>query len=141
MITVTKKFEFCYGHFLPSYDGKCRNMHGHNSVVEVEVGPSYATIEDSTRYNGMIMDFGELKEKAGPIIDDLDHKCLNDHEDFRHFCMSAGDPGDNRRTMRSCVPTAENICAYLVNRLLPLLPGLVRVRVTETPNSWAEWRK
>lgn len=38
MITVTRKYSFCYGHRLPGYDGKCANFHGHNAEVEVEIG-------------------------------------------------------------------------------------------------------
>lgn len=32
IVTITKKFDFCYGHCLPGYNGKCVNQHGHNST-------------------------------------------------------------------------------------------------------------
>jgi len=117
-VTVTKKFDFCYGHFLPGYSGDCKNQHGHNSEVEIEFGQNtYPT------YNGMIVDFKDIKKHVGPIIDELDHKNLNDFIE---------------------VPTAENICRHLTNQIIARVPfgrALVRVRVSETPDSFAEWRR
>lgn len=122
-ITITKKFEFCYGHFLPSYDGKCANFHGHNSTLEVEVNDHNKV----NTYNGMVMDFGDLKKIVKEkIIDVLDHKNLNDLPMFA-----------------SAAPTAENIVTWIVRELThedsPLRFCLVRVRVYETPDSYAEW--
>ena len=34
---VTKTIDFCYGHRLLDYAGKCRNLHGHNGLLEVDV--------------------------------------------------------------------------------------------------------
>ena len=30
MFRVTREIEFCYGHRLLNYEGKCRHLHGHN---------------------------------------------------------------------------------------------------------------
>ena len=51
---VKKVIEFCYGHRLLDYDGKCRNLHGHNGQLEIEV--------DSGGLDplGMVIDFGEI---------------------------------------------------------------------------------
>jgi 6-pyruvoyltetrahydropterin/6-carboxytetrahydropterin synthase len=128
MITVTKKFSFCYGHYLPEYQGKCRNFHGHNSEVEVEVaGPTFG------EYPGMVMDFGNIKKIVEPIIDELDHKMLNEHLSFQKYCSSL--------SMSECIPTGEAICGYLVEKIKEKIPTIIRVRVSETPTSWAEWRK
>lgn len=120
MISVCKRFEFCYGHRLPGYDGKCQRFHGHNAVVEVEVtrrsgAPSYET---------MVVDFHDLKEIVNPILHRLDHFDLTEF-----FTIPA---------------TAEIICQYIVNCIKQHLPDgvdLIRVRVTETPDSWAEWKE
>lgn len=120
MISVCKRFEFCYGHRLPGYDGKCERLHGHNSVVEVEVTRS----SGKSPYPSMVVDFRDLKEIVNPILDRLDHFDLTDF-----FNGPA---------------TAEVICQYIVNCIMQHLPegvDLVRVRVTETPNSWAEWKE
>lgn len=120
MISVCKKFSFCYGHQLPGYDGKCQRLHGHNSEVEVEVSRS----SGKSSYDTMVMDFGELKELVNPILDRMDHF------DLTEFFAAP--------------PTAETICQYIVNCVRIHLPEgveLERVRVTETPTSWAEWKR
>lgn len=121
MITVTKRFRFCYGHRLPNYDGKCVNYHGHNSEVEVEVGG-----RDKDSYTTMVIDFSKLKEVVDPIIDRLDHRDITGLEPF------GGEP-----------PTAETICMWMAMQIKFALPEgtfLWRVRVSETPDNWAEWR-
>lgn len=137
MITVTKRFEFCYGHYLPEYDGACKNMHGHNSVVEVEVGTGIM-LQSESPYSGMIMDFGIIKDVCKPIIDSLDHCLINEHPGFVHFCEKIlGAPPFN---INKTVPTAELICLYLVSEIKKQIPTISRLRVTETPDSWAEWK-
>ena len=37
MFRVTKHIDFCYGHRLLNYEGKCRHLHGHNGRVEVHI--------------------------------------------------------------------------------------------------------
>ena len=55
MFRVTQHIDFCYGHRLLDYDGKCRFLHGHNgrAVITVESPQLDAT--------GMVLDFGEIK--------------------------------------------------------------------------------
>ncbi len=128
MLTVTKKFSFCYGHHLPDYDGKCATYHGHNSEVEVEVAeiPDEIWEQDGflKTYPSMTIDFTVIKAYVKPIIDELDHKNLNDI--FAH-------------------PTAETITEHIVNKIKAINRAfelsLFRVRVTETPTSWAEWKR
>jgi 6-pyruvoyltetrahydropterin/6-carboxytetrahydropterin synthase len=121
MLTITKKFSFCYGHRLPGYLGKCVNQHGHNSEVEVEV-----TGKADGGYPSMVIDFGVLKTTMNTLIDKLDHKYLND-------ALPEGYQP----------PTAENMTQWFADEIQKVLPNgvtLVRVRVSETPTSWAEWR-
>mgnify|MGYP001396191505 CR=1 FL=1 len=55
-------------HYLPNYDGKCANLHGHNFRVVVEIE---GDIDSKT---GMVIDFTKMKK----VIDQYDHKSLND---------------------------------------------------------------
>ena len=48
--TIVKAIDFCYGHRLLNYEGKCRHLHGHNGLLEVEL---YSKTLDS---KGMVMD-------------------------------------------------------------------------------------
>jgi len=121
MISITKRFHFCYAHQLPGYDGKCANLHGHNSVLEVEVS-GY-----DGGYQGMVMDFGDLKRMVEDyVLDSLDHKMLNES-------LPVASP-----------PTAENIVGWVAEQVgYGLPPGvqLESVRMSETEDSWATWRR
>jgi len=108
---VCKIFRFDAAHYLPEYEGKCRNMHGHTWTLEVEVSGSVR--------KGMVMDFAVLKSLVKEkVIDCLDHSLLNDII-----------PN----------PTCENLL-FWIRRSLGL-EGLARLRLYETPDSFAEWRK
>lgn len=133
-ITVTRKFEFCYGHYLPSYKGKCKNYHGHNSVLEVEIGNTYdghlpSTPEERRDYPGMVIDFSKIKEIVQPIVEEVDHQFLN-----------------QTLTASFQPPTAEVICMWFwtkINESIRFHPKyeLVRLRLSETPNSYAEIKR
>ncbi len=118
MLTVTKRFLFEYAHRLPNYQGDCCNVHGHRGVCLVTVG---GFKENAT---GMIVDFKKLKNDIGPIIQELDHAFLND------FIEN---------------PTAENITMHIVNKIkdtdIFYKGNLQRVRVYETEDCYAEWRR
>ena len=125
MISVTKRFHFCYGHFLPLHEGKCKRVHGHNAILDVEIGFSIEPYASSLpSHDGMVVDFGELKRNVEPFVDCLDHFLLN--EVLPHL-----DP-----------PTAENMVLWFVNQLRATYGDrLLRVRLYEQPDSYAEWRK
>ena len=58
MYQVTCEIDFCYGHRLLDYDGKCKHLHGHN-------GRAVVTIESAELdARGMVFDFSEV-----PFID------------------------------------------------------------------------
>lgn len=71
MYAVTKLIQFCYGHRLLNYSGKCRFLHGHNGTVEIELK------SEKLDKRGMVRDFTEIKEVVQGWIDrELDHKML-----------------------------------------------------------------
>lgn len=117
--TITKRFSFCYGHHLPNYSGKCKNQHGHNSILEVEVcGNPF-----DRSYDGMIIDLKKLKELVEfYVIEKLDHKNLNE------FLI--------------VTPTIENINQWVWDELEKIFGKfLVRVRVSESDSSWSEIKR
>jgi 6-pyruvoyltetrahydropterin/6-carboxytetrahydropterin synthase len=68
---VTKAIQFCYGHRLMNYDGKCRHLHGHNGKVEIELET------EKLDAIGMVRDFTEVKDVIAVWLDrELDHKML-----------------------------------------------------------------
>jgi 6-pyruvoyltetrahydropterin/6-carboxytetrahydropterin synthase len=129
MVLLTQQFEFSAAHRLhcphlsdaenQQIFGKCNHPsgHGHNYVVEVSVDcgakPAALTQLEST-----------VKRV---VIDRLDHRHLNEDVDY----------------FRTVNPSVENIVRAIFDWLKPeLLPlQLKRVRVYETPKTWAEFEE
>jgi len=76
MYRVTREIPFCYGHRLLNYQGKCRNLHGHN-------GRAVITIEsEDLDQLGMVMDFSEIKKVVSAWIDEtFDHRMILHKDD------------------------------------------------------------
>ena len=71
MFNVSRQIEFCYGHRLLDYDGKCRHLHGHNGLAVVTIAA------ETLDHRGMVMDFGDIKRAVSSWIDDnLDHRMI-----------------------------------------------------------------
>ena len=69
---LSKEFVFDAAHNLIHYHGKCEKLHGHTYRLKV-------VLEGTPDAEGMIMDFGELKEiVTRQIISRLDHSYIND---------------------------------------------------------------
>ncbi|HSO85026.1 MAG TPA: 6-carboxytetrahydropterin synthase, partial [Draconibacterium sp.] len=60
-IRVTKRFHFEMAHTLYEYDGLCRNIHGHSYYLEVTLIGEPRN-EPKHPKDGMVLDFGEIKE-------------------------------------------------------------------------------
>lgn len=109
---VAKRVSFDAAHFLPHYEGKCNQTHGHHWVVELAV-------EGPVDTDGMVVDFTVLKGFLQGIVDEFDHKLLND-------------------LIQN--PTAENICLYIkeeFGRWVTWAGKLAWVKVWETEDSIA----
>jgi 6-pyruvoyltetrahydropterin/6-carboxytetrahydropterin synthase len=118
---IWKRFEFSASHQLTGLpEGhQCARLHGHNYQVELELA---AVVLDE---NGFVKDYGELAPFAQFLKDACDHRHMND-------------------VMETHAPTAENLARWLhetaVKLLLPRDYRVTAVRVSETPNTWAEYR-
>ncbi len=97
--------EFAAAHRLRDYEGACSHMHGHNWKVEIEAEAS------SLNELGMAVDFKVLKEAARAVLNNLDHRVLNEVTPFDHKN-----------------PTAENLASYLYQALCRQV-GDPRIRV------------
>lgn len=138
-ITITRRFEIDAGHRLLKHGGKCRNYHGHRYVFEVTLG-------GKLQWDGMIIDFGEIKTIIGGWLDEYwDHGMI----------LQAGDPLIDFLRQENCKvfvlafpPTAENLCAGLTGTIRELLVKngfgsllyVVSVVCEETPNCKAEFK-
>ncbi len=126
MFRVSQEIEFCYGHRLLNYSGKCRHLHGHNGrAVIVMEG---AQLDD----RGMLIDFGDIKSAIRTWIDDeLDHRMiLCERDPAAAFLRSQGGRSSRSRTD----PTAENIARLIYGyRRRPWLSRSWRSRSRRRP--------
>src|SRR5579863_2618852 len=105
MHRVAREFDFCYGHRLLQYDGKCRHLHGHN-------GRALITLEsDRLDSLGMVVDFARIKRVVAAWIDEtLDHKMLLHKDDpVLPYLRQLGEPVH----VLDVNPTAENIACLI----------------------------
>lgn len=63
MITVTKQFRFEAAHYLPEYEGECKNVHGHSYLLEMEF-KSPNKKDYQPQLGAMIVDFGDIKSMS-----------------------------------------------------------------------------
>ena len=109
MMELYKEFKFEAAHFLPavSEDHKCRNMHGHSYRFTIFVKGEINT------QNGWVMDLDEIKQAVIPVINQLDHKVLNEIEGLQN-------------------PTVENLAVWLWSKIHASLPLLSKISIAET---------
>ncbi len=133
MHKIVKRLHFCYGHRLMDYEGKCRHPHGHNGLLEIELA------SDRLDLRGMVIDFGEVKNRLVSFIDcELDHRMLLRHDDPLVEALQG--VGEQPYVMAEN-PTAENIArlVYLEAQARDL--PIVAVRLWETHDAFAEYRE
>jgi 6-pyruvoyltetrahydropterin/6-carboxytetrahydropterin synthase len=94
MFEVEIFLSFSAAHRLRDYNGKCERLHGHNYKVHVvcravDIGKQ-----------GMVIDFVELKKATSEVLDQFDHRFLNDVRPFDQI-----------------EPSAENLAKYLFDEI------------------------
>lgn len=140
LIAITKIFTFDTAHALENYPGKCRNIHGHTYILHVTVSGKVNVVSNDP-YEGMIVDFGDLKNWVRKqVIDDFDHNLVLDKKG--ELIKSGFIEKYSKVLAVDYAPTCENILLDICNRLkATILPGLTlkRLLLYETPTSYAEW--
>lgn len=137
-LQVTRRIEWDMGHRLMAHAGKCANYHGHRYVAEVTVELRPHEQLDAV---GTVVDFSCLKEKVGGWVDEhWDHgMALQDLDPLAAPLRAQG----SKLVLWGCPPTAENIAEVLFGVACNVLDlarlRVVKVRVWETPNCWAEY--
>ncbi len=117
MYKVFIKTHFSSAHYLRNYPGNCEHLHGHNWDVVVTVKAKELDEID------VAIDFRALKAMVADIMDELDHKNLNELPAFSH---------QN--------PSSERIAKFIYDRLSEKLTPFegvdpCSVEVRETPSS------
>ena len=112
--------QFAAAHRLENFHGKCEALHGHNWKVEVFLAG------ERLDKAGLLMDFGQIKARTNALLEEIDHKYLNELEAFRE---------QN--------PSSENLARHLFERLAAVLTHdgvrVCRVNVWESDSSCASY--
>ncbi len=112
--------QFAAAHRLENFNGKCEALHGHNWKVEVFLAGEQ--LDEA----GLLVDFGVIKARTNALLEEIDHKYLNELEAFRE---------QN--------PSSENLARYLFERLSTTLSRdgvrVSRVNVWESDTSRASY--
>lgn len=110
--------------FIPGAKGASARTHGHGYTVEAVVET------ERLGESGFVVDFDRLQPALAAIADELDHRLLNEMEPFR-----------------GGVPSAERQAEYIFKRLSEEIAReyssgvrLVKIRVRQEPDSWAEFQ-
>jgi len=141
---ITTRLEFDAGHRIPSHKSQCRNLHGHRYAIEITLSGDIIQQEGASE-NGMVMDFSDVKAIARrAVVDVWDHAFLVYKHDKVVLDFLNTLPEHKTIVMQS-VPTAENMAAEAFRILQAQYRDtygnhlkLERVRLYETPNSWAD---
>ena len=132
MFRVTREIDFCYGHRLLHYEGKCRHLHGHN-------GRAVIVLEgEDLDHRGMLLDFSDIKSVVSGWIDDhLDHRMLLHKDDPAvPVLREMGEP----MFLLDRNPTAENIARLIFEFTASQGFPIVESRLWETPRCFATYR-
>ena len=121
MFEITVLSHFSGAHRLRHLHGKCEALHGHIWRIEVSVVAKGLTKE------GIVIDFGLLKERVETILKTLDHTYLNE---LPYFLKRE--------------PSSENIARYIFDRLKkelrPYSVTLEKVSAWESETAYATYR-
>lgn len=112
---IGKTFQFAASHQLTHLpEGhKCKRLHGHTYSVSVTLATQ--TLNE----DGFVVDFAELDQIGAFIRENLDHQHLN--------------------AVLAFMPTCELIAQFIAEKFQAL--PIESVRVSESPSTWAEYRR
>ncbi|HEX3657091.1 MAG TPA: 6-carboxytetrahydropterin synthase [Pirellulales bacterium] len=131
MFRVTREIDFCYGHRLLNYNGKCKYLHGHNgrAVIAIE--------SPELDERGMVLDFSDIKNVVSNWIDqNLDHRMLLHRDDPAVPALrEMGEP----MYLLDVNPTAENIARLIFEFTASQGFPIVEARLWETPRCFATY--
>ena len=139
MVRITKAFKFEMAHALHGYDGLCKNIHGHSYRLWVTIRGEIKN-EKGHKKDGMVLDFDFIKKIIKEaIIEKYDHSLvLNANSPHAEIDLSAFE----KVFYLPFQPTSENLVndfAKLIKSNLPENVELLKVVLSETATSFAEW--
>jgi 6-pyruvoyltetrahydropterin/6-carboxytetrahydropterin synthase len=137
---VCKAFDIESGHMLSKHPGRCRFPHGHTRRIEVVLAA------DELDANDMVCDFSAIKRAVAEHLDAYDHAMVVNSADPAAATIAS--VSDRVIVFDDEDPTTEALARRIYEFLEARLADrsafrdgirLERVRVGETPTSWAEF--
>ncbi|XGC82379.1 6-carboxytetrahydropterin synthase QueD [Bdellovibrio bacteriovorus] len=107
---LKQHFQIESARFLPNLpkEHPCSRMHGHSfKLILTLVGNLDPQL-------GWVIDYNDIQAKMKPLIDQLDHRVLNEVDGLSN-------------------PTSELLAKWIFDRVVLTLPEVTRVTVLETP--------
>ena len=131
MFEIVKHIDFCFGHRLMDYDGKCNQPHGHNGRVEIHLAA------DELDALGMVADFRDVRHAVEDWIDaHIDHRMVLRRDDPLIEAIEA--LGQHVFEMDEN-PTTENMARLLYGKVAELGFPVASLTLWETPDSYATY--
>jgi 6-pyruvoyltetrahydropterin/6-carboxytetrahydropterin synthase len=133
MFTVKKSFRVPLAHRLSCHLGRCKNIHGHEIKVEVEIK------REELNKNGMVIDFYDLKNIVNEILDLWDHALLLNTADTWPIVNALQNDLDlDQRVVpfHEKDPTSENMCFVLFNLLYQRFIDFDKELVLKSVSVW-----
>jgi 6-pyruvoyltetrahydropterin/6-carboxytetrahydropterin synthase len=121
---LTTEFTFDSAHYIKDYKGPCGRMHGHSYKVRIEAQSATLHSSEYCPHPVMVADFRSLRwAKKDVTQGGLDHCILNEVLPPEYET------------------TAEMIAKYIYDETKKRLPTDIKLKVavSETANSWAEY--
>ena len=129
MHILTTEASFDAAHFLTNYDGKCKNIHGHRWKVQISI---YGELN-----NGMLVDFGILKNDLKNLCDYFDHSFIVEKNSLKKELYDMLKEEFLIRDVNFRT-TAENFSKYFYDELSKKY-NVYEVLVYETPTNCARY--
>ena len=139
MYILKTESSFDSAHFLAGYNGKCRNIHGHEWRVIIEVRSSSVQTQGQAR--DMVIDFGQLKDDLRSETDRLDHALIIERGSLRDATMEALREENIKMIEIPYRPTAERLARYFYDRMKERGYEVCRSTVYETPLTCAVYEE
>ncbi len=112
LFELKQQFRIESARFLPHLQAHhpCARTHGHSFLITLRLhGPLDSKV-------GWVRDYNQIELLMKPILNQIDHRLLNDVPGLEN-------------------PTSEILCRWIFEKAHGILPELVQVSISETPNT------
>lgn len=137
MYILRTEASFDSAHFLSGYNGKCRNIHGHEWKVIIEICREDLDTEGQTR--DMVFDFSTLKRDVREEADALDHSLIIEKGSLKETTLAALHDENIKIIELPYRPTSERLAYYFYQKLTEKGYDVYRSTVFETDTNSATY--